>query len=196
MITPADDETRAAIESLAKGGFGIQKTGSWLPKIIILYDVETEVKPEDLAKTVIEQNPELGLTQSDKDKIVPRFKRGARDKAVVHWVCEVKPEIFKKIVDRSIYFCYSACRVKEFLEVSICFRCQKYGHIAAKCQAKDMICSYCAEPGHKVEDCTNKDKPAKCANCGDSNTSHHRACPARISKIRINVRNTDYGKQQ
>jgi len=194
MITPADDTTREVMESLAKEGFGIQKTGAFLPKIII-YDVEKDVRPDELARTIIEQNPELGIDLSDKDKIQPKFKRGPRDKEIVHWVCEVRPEIFKKVIDRSVYIGYSACRVKEFLDVSICYRCQKYGHIAAKCRATEMVCSYCAETGHKVEECKNKDKPPKCANCGEAYTSHHKACSMKVTKIRTNVRNKDYGQQ-
>ncbi|XP_022164208.1 uncharacterized protein LOC111029501 [Myzus persicae] len=195
MITPADDDTRAAIESLAKEGFGIQKTGAWLPKVII-YDVEKDIRPDELAKAIIEQNPELELELKDSDKIQPKFKRGPKDKDIVHWVCEIRPEIFKKVINRSVYIGYSACKVKEFLDVSICYRCQKYGHIASKCKAIEMVCSYCAELGHKVEDCKNKDKPPKCANCGEAYTSHHKACPMKTSKIRINVRNTDYGQQK
>ncbi|XP_060843818.1 uncharacterized protein LOC132923859, partial [Rhopalosiphum padi] len=194
MITPADDTTREVMESLAKEGFGIQKTGAFLPKIII-YDVEKDVRPDELARTIIEQNPELGIDLSDKDKIQPKFKRGPRDKEIVHWVCEVRPEIFKKVIDRSVYIGYSACRVKEFLDVSICYRCQKYGHIAAKCRATEMVCSYCAETGHKVEECKNKYKPPKCANCGEAYTSHHKACSMKVTKIRTNVRNKDYGQQ-
>jgi len=118
MVTPADENTRSAIESLAKGGFGIQKIGAFMPKVII-YDVDKDMRPDELAKTIIDQNPELGLELSDKEKLQPRFKRGPRDRDTVHWVCKARPEIFKKITDRSIYIGYSVCRVREFLDVSI-----------------------------------------------------------------------------
>jgi len=83
MITPADDKTRAAIESLANEGFGIQKTGAFLPNIII-YNVDKDIRSDELARTIIEQNPELGIDLSDKDKIQTRFKRGPKDKEIVH----------------------------------------------------------------------------------------------------------------
>lgn len=116
MITPADEKTRSAIKSQAKEGFGIQKTGAFLPKVII-YNVDKDIRPDELAKTIIDQNPELGLELSDKEKIQPRFKRGLRDRDIVHWVCEVRPEIFKKITNRSVYIGYSVCKVKEFLDI-------------------------------------------------------------------------------
>lgn len=182
MIIPADDETRAAMETLFKEGFGIEKRGSFLPKVIIYY-VDKDITPNEIPKMITERNPEIGLTSDDIQKITPKFKRGMKDKEYVQWVCKIRPETYKKIVDRSIYLGYSVCRVREFLDVSICYRYQKYGHIAAKCKAIEMTYSHCAEKGHHHAECTNKDKPAKCVNCGEASTSHHRSCMAKVSKV-------------
>lgn len=78
LITPADEKTREAIKELAKEGFGITQSGNYLPKVII-YDVDRDIRPEELSTMIIEQNPELDLTLKEASKIIPKFKIGPRN---------------------------------------------------------------------------------------------------------------------
>jgi len=192
LIIPADDKTKEAIKSLAVEGFGITQTGSFLPKVII-YDVDREIKPDELSARIAQQNPEMELTDEDIKRIVPRFKTGPRDQPYVHWVCEVHQTTFRKINDKRVYISYSLCRITEYLQVTKCNKCQKFGHIAAKCRSKVDICAFCAIEGHRKETCPNKDKPAKCANCGGPFTAGHAGCTYKVTRIRAQVRNTNYG---
>lgn len=191
LITPADEETRTAMESLVKEGFGITKTGARLPRIII-YDVDRLIKPEELPGTIVSQNPELELTEDDRKGITPSFRTGPKETDVVHWVCEVKPETFAKLNNKRLYIGYSVCRAKEYLNITICNKCQKFGHIAAKCKESVDTCSYCAEKGHRVENCSNKDKQPKCVNCKGPYTARHMGCTFRAQQVRNLVRNTTY----
>jgi len=50
-------------------------------------------------------------------------------------------------------------------QVTRCYKCQKFGHIAAHCRKEIDTCPVCAGP-HKYTDCTDKDNK-KCANCGN-----------------------------
>lgn len=67
-----------------------------------------------------------------------------------------------------------------------CLKCQKLGHIAAKCDSDHDVCMYCAER-HKSNSCTHRDDPQRyrCVNC--DSTDHavwERACPAVIEAER------------
>lgn len=191
LITPADEDTRTAMESLVKEGFGITKTGARLPRLIV-YDVDRSLKPDELPGTIVSQNPELELTEEDRLGITPSFKTGPKESDIVHWVCEVKPETFAKLNEKRLYIGYSVCRAKEYLNITICNKCQKFGHIAAKCKETVDTCSHCAEKGHRVENCSNKDKQPKCANCKGPYTARHMGCTFRAQQVRNLVRNTTY----
>lgn len=175
LITPADDNTREVIERIANEGFGITKTGARLPKILI-YDVDKDILPSELVKKIAEQNTDLGLTTEDLRQIQPGFKVGPKDREQVNWVCDAGPDAFKKICNRRVYLGFSVCKVVEYLNLTICNKCQKFGHVEAKCREKDYTCSYCACKGHKFDACDKKDKEPKCANCGGPYTSRHKAC--------------------
>ncbi|KAE9543416.1 hypothetical protein AGLY_002216 [Aphis glycines] len=192
LITPADEKTKETIKSIAEEGFGITQTGNFAPKVII-YDVDRQIAPEDLSKRIAEQNPELELSELDTKRIVPRFRTGPKEDLTVHWVCEVHPEVFRKINNRRVYLSYSLCRITEYLNITICNKCQKFGHIAAKCKSLEDTGGYCAIAGHRSETCPNKDKNRKCANCGGPYTSRHAGCSYKVSRVRLMVRNTNYG---
>ena len=60
-------------------------------------------------------------------------------------------------------------------QVTRCYKCQKFGHIAARCRKETDTCPVCAGP-HKYTDCTNKDNK-KCANCGEPHSASYKECP-------------------
>jgi len=68
----------------------------------------------------------------------------------------------------------------------------KWSWIAAKCKETVDTCSHCAEKGHRVENCSNKDKQPKCANCKGPYTARHMGCTFRAQQVRNLVRNTTY----
>lgn len=59
--------------------------------------------------------------------------------------------------------------------VTRCYKCQKYGHIAANCRRESHTCPICAGP-HSYAECATKDTK-KCANCGGGHSVSYRDCP-------------------
>ena len=55
-----------------------------------------------------------------------------------------------------------------------CFKCQKFGHISAKCQSAEK-CGHCSE-NHLFRDCPNKNQESKCANCNLKQLANHIQC--------------------
>lgn len=96
---------------------------------------------------------------------------------------------------------YSRCRVFEHISVRRCFKCARYGHLAAECKGV-ITCSNCAEP-HETKDCDGNS--IKCINCcesygsnaNDDKTAHQAwsfACPLLKRKWKSLQRRVSYKK--
>ena len=55
-----------------------------------------------------------------------------------------------------------------------CFRCQKFGHLAANCK-EPKVCVACSETHDENYKCYTLTK--KCANCGQNHTANYAGCP-------------------
>ncbi|KAL4134718.1 hypothetical protein QTP88_006440 [Uroleucon formosanum] len=117
----------------------------------MVYDVERDIKREELPGRILDQNPNLGL---DKEAVVPLFMKGPKTGELVWWVCSVRPSTFKALVGKSLFIGFCRCRVREYVDVVRCFKCQRFGHRA-----------------QKTSDC--KSASVKCANCGLAAQSGH-----------------------
>ena len=56
-----------------------------------------------------------------------------------------------------------------------CDKCQRFGHRADQCKSAELRCSRCGK-NHEFIDCTVEKERAKCANCGENNSSAYRGC--------------------
>lgn len=95
-----------------------------------------------------------------------------------------------------IYIGGDSCRLEDEAGVVRCFRCQAYGHLAAKCKAA-KVCGHCAGEGHDRKECPKKAEGSICANCrrvgreaGHSVTSD--ACPCYVRQLSMVARITEY----
>ncbi|KAL5242298.1 hypothetical protein ACI65C_009708 [Semiaphis heraclei] len=157
---------------------------------VLINDVDRNIVKEELAGQIVDQNPELGL---DRESVVPLFMKGPKTDERVWWVCSVRPSAFKALVGKSLFIGLSKCKVKEYVDVIRCFKCQRFGHRASKCDQTADTCGRCAVKGHRANDC--KSVPVKCANCGLAAQSGHAGCVA-LHKATITVaRRTDFGSK-
>ena len=74
--------------------------------------------------------------------------------------------------------------------VTRCYKCQKYGHIAANCRKEKHTCPVCAGP-HSYEECHTKDSK-KCANCGGAHSVSFRECPKYVMAKQVTHRAATY----
>lgn len=66
-----------------------------------------------------------------------------------------------------------------------CFRCQRFGHVAFRCTAKET-CAFCAGP-HASKGCQQergRGLKAKCANCGGDHPAFFTSCPRHPEQVR------------
>ena len=60
-------------------------------------------------------------------------------------------------------------------QVKLCYRCQRFGHIAFDCKNKHQKCGRCGGETHQKRDCTAS--VPKCANSFGPHASSDRSCP-------------------
>ena len=70
-----------------------------------------------------------------------------------------------------------------FVRLTPCYNCYNYNHKTKDCPSeRQVICSFCCEPGHKYNECT-KENP-KCINCGGRHRTLAAACKVRRELIK------------
>lgn len=189
LVKPADEATYEALKRLESEGKGLKEEKARWPTVLV-YDVDRDIGKEKLAGQIADQNPELGL---DKEAVVPLFMKGPKTEELVWWVCSVRPSAFKLLVGKGLFIGLNKCKVKEYVDVVRCFKCQHFGHRASRCQQKEDTCGRCAVKGHRASDC--KGAPVKCANCGLAAQSGHKGCSAEHKATITVARRTDFGSK-
>lgn len=61
-------------------------------------------------------------------------------------------------------------------KIKQCFRCQRFGHSSVDCKAPNDVCRWCSGD-HISKNCSAKDRPPSCANCGGQHPSSSGRCP-------------------
>ena len=71
--------------------------------------------------------------------------------------------------------------VQNGIQIIRCFKCQKFGHISAKCQSGEKS-GHCSE-NHLFRDCPNKNQERKCANCNLNQPPNYIQCDVYIKQL-------------
>ena len=96
------------------------------------------------------------------------------------------PEQANHLIDAGLVFDYQVHECEPYsgdCSITQCYKCFKYGHIAAMCRNTPR-CGKCSKPGHSERECTVREDPTKwsCINCPASNRRHSAwdpACPTK-----------------
>nr|XP_042913695.1 uncharacterized protein LOC122273753 [Parasteatoda tepidariorum] len=164
QVTREEDieKLQRGIENSAMGDkYSCTKPKSINPRLI-LYGVSEEIDKENLIQKLREQNQTL--ENAEMEVCFPLRAREGN-----HLVITTDPDTFHKIIYLGkLNLGWKRVGIKEFVKVTQCFNCFKYGHIAKLCNNK-AICANCSREGHKSENC--KIKPS-CTNCVAANETH------------------------
>lgn len=128
---------------------------------------------------------------------IPLYRIGRREYEKGAWVVRVSPEVRTILIGAGrVYIGWDSCRVEDEAGVVRCFRCQAYGHLAARCKAA-KVCGHCAGEGHEKKECSKKADGLMCVNCrrvgkaaGNSVTSC--SCPCYVRQLDVVARVTEY----
>jgi hypothetical protein len=114
---------------------------------IIMFHVPEDITSENMAQTIVLQNSELNLNESE---IKPKFMFEERKKQK-KLVIEVNSETHKGLVDRKFKIGWHICNSNEYFSVTHCYKCTKYNHRTQEC-FRDLVCPHCAQ-SHKMHEC-------------------------------------------
>lgn len=176
-----------------------------LPKVV-LYDVPKGDTAGDQAlfEEIFKNNIQgkSTLTREDHLRTMRRVSLfGRKDGSTMNMIVTCHPESRKVLIDSGLCFLgWNACRVRDYLGATRCFKCHLYGHVSKFCTVDAITCRHCAASGHDLEDCPKKAEAAICATCNRfgkpaNHKTGDRLCPAHRAAIEVQVRKTDYGRR-
>lgn len=166
IINCNDTTTKEKIKKTVQEEFGtkynITEGKKKEPKVIIR-GVESEFiegKNEDIIEALVNQN-DLNSEEASKISIVAKYKQnGSLNKGNI--ILSTELNLKNKMCQLGkVNIGWRRCTAHEYYNVIRCYKCARYGHMAAKCQ-NNITCFKCAE-SHKTSECQSNFE--KCINC-------------------------------
>ena len=165
---------------------------------MVIHNVPQDINVENLEKTIMTQNPELGLILVDiAFKFSFRTKQGR-----VNMVIQVCSGTRKKLLHTKLKLGWLICSTDEYLVARRCFKFCRFNHRHQDCRGEKTCPSPCW--GTQLKECTAPAMHYKCINCvtcnrytkgekiSECHSSLDKNCPslqAVLAKYRLN---TDY----
>lgn len=191
-------------QALTDAGMKVGKPAKKNP-VIMVYDVSSELNEGDVKREIFGKNFQgCEIVQEEFNKefeIRHRHKDGGSKGKKVHIVVECSVRVRNLLRSRErVFIEWQSCRVKDYVDVARCYKCQRYGHVAKHCNAAKSECSYCAGE-HEYKVCPNKSDKTKvrCVNCkregreDDRHDAGWRRCPAYERAVKRENEKIDYG---
>lgn len=146
---------------------------------MLLLSVEPDVEEEEVLKSLRGALQEGGIEVDSEVEIVKKFNTKA---GKTNWIIDVDNDCFDYLIERRrICVSFERYRIVEYVQITRCFKCQAFGHVAFKCSSEEQVCAKCSG-NHQTRDCTADSEI--CANCSKDDSildSDHRAdsvgCP-------------------
>jgi len=184
ILFPGNEETKKALNRTEN----LREIVPFTPRVMAR-GVESLLDPAEIPWALVNQNPELGLSEDDIGNIKPLYKLGPRDSHIVNWVLEVLPPTLQKVENKAAYIGMMRCKLKLWDKSPQCYKCQKFGHTTKTCRVETPICKKCAG-GHDSRECTSEN--IKCANCKGNHQASDKSCKAKDLATRATLRRTDF----
>lgn len=166
VMTQRDVEVIESCD-LRKIGFVMERPKKIDPSAII-YGVEREYKEEDLKEDLVKKNLDISSESEAEEakkliKFVHSFK--AKDERRVNWIIQLPPKYHKALTSKGrAFLMWRSYGIRNYVNVTKCYKCHGYGHIAKACSSQSQLCSFCGSDDHLRKDCRRKESPV-CINC-------------------------------
>lgn len=191
-------------KGLSEAGMTVERPAKKKP-VIMIYDVSADLGVEEIRQELFSKNfQESDISQDDFNsefELRHKYKdvKSAGKKSHIVVECSVRVRNWLRERER-VFIEWQSCRVKDYVDVARCYKCQRYGHVAKHCNSEKPRCSYCAGE-HDFKDCPDRSKKDKvcCVNCkrdGRVEVKHEvgwRRCPAYEKAVKRQNEKIDYG---
>lgn len=192
-----EDQQRQLRERLAKKEQFVVKELQNTDPMIMLTGILKGYTPDNFIDELVTENCKL-TTEFGPDvrkyfKYVTR--RECRNKQKENWIIQTTPPIFKWFMKNEISFDLTKIFTVEYTNITMCYKCCTFGHIAKYCTGK--ICCHKCGGDHQGKDC-QENTELDCPNCKKMrlNERRHTArdpkCPAFIQRVQRLRQYTNY----
>lgn len=131
------------------------------PKIVIVGLHEKYLDSEDNFVARLKRQSNLLNGEENNVEIIRKYI--PRNKKLLNVVLEVSPAFFRDIIKSGkIFIDWESFPVYEYVGVLRCYKCWRYGHKAANCHQKNIVCPLCNK-NHRSSDCSAS--VHECTNC-------------------------------
>lgn len=187
-------QLKADAESKLGASYEITAPPAKCPKVKII-GITSDADNKFLISRLTEQNEDI-FKGCQAPKIVHKFKT----KNSIGIKLEVSGDLFKKIMSaRRVTIGWDTCIVYESIDVTRCYKCCGYHHLAKSCKAS-IVCSKCGLD-HDFKAC--KSDTFKCINCVNASkalkttidathSAFSQDCPVFNRKVEMEKRRIDY----
>ena len=152
---------------LSKLGLVVERPKKLNP-FVMVYDVEKDYKEDELKEDLVRKNsdniPESEIEEMKESiRFVHSFK--CKSGSNLNRIVQVPAKLYANLTSAGrAFLMWKTYRVKEYVNITRCYKCHGYGHIAKVCTAPEQLCSVCGRNDHLRKDCTRKKDP-QCINC-------------------------------
>lgn len=202
IVESHSKEQQVKLKQVLEGpGIAVKEINQTDP-MFMLTGIEKGWNAEDFTNELIQQNPDIKLisTEEQTNEIHIVTKRTCRNQNKENWILRAPPVIAKWFLKKgTVNFDLVSTYVQEYLPLTLCFKCCRFGHVSKYCKSED-VCFKCSGK-HSAQNC--EANIYKCINCiltGRETTAHtarDRECPSYKRKLeQVRQQNINYGTTQ
>ncbi|KAF6197304.1 hypothetical protein GE061_020341 [Apolygus lucorum] len=179
-------------------GFHAKQAPKRSPRLLILrvpkYLTRLELKEQLLSRNNFGNR---WTAEEVKPLYTVRYGRVREGADFVSWVVELNCDAWKQAKNQGrVVLDFLTCHVRNFLEVTRCFRCQAYGHTTKACPSQEPVCAQCSgEKRTRDRTSLGSGNPVTSKQRVDSSLwkvlDQHSAITSAISAIRMFIHNPD-----
>ena len=151
-------------------------------RTVIVRDVDTYITGQDeavIVKGIVDNQMLMGSLKVIKIPTNPRML-----KIVFDHNADARYAIASGLIIMQQSISPDSIEMEKFINLRQCMKCYSFEHVTRKCniEGEHLICSECAERGHRYNNCNNVTK--KCVNCQGPHRTLAYRCPTRKKKLK------------
>lgn len=135
-------------QGLSEAGMTVERPAKKKP-VIMIYESSADLGIEEIRQELFSKNfQEIDISQDDFNsefELRHKYKDVKSAGKKSHFVVECSVRVRNWLRERErVFIEWQSCRVKDYVDLARCYKCQRYRHVAKHCNSEKPRCSYCA----------------------------------------------------